>query len=170
MRNLIVAAFLEPVTEGLEFPRDDWPLHVTLAKFDVDVPDSATAPGPDQLADRIAGLMAAPVTAALGSPLSAGGEAGFGRSGLVPVSLILPSGPLQALHKSLVRIVADLPGRITTPAYTLAGYRPHVSHRGERRVVEGESLVLDRVALVDMAPDGGHATRRVLKLWALPTA
>ncbi len=57
MRNLIVVAFLEPVTEGLEFPRDDWPLHVTLAKFDVDGADTATVPGPDQLAGRIAGVI-----------------------------------------------------------------------------------------------------------------
>ncbi len=71
--------------------------------------------------------------------MTAGSEAGFGRSGLVPVTLILPSGPLQALHESLVRIAADLPGRITTPAYTLAGYRPHVSHRGERRVVKAKA-------------------------------
>ncbi len=35
MRNLIAVAFMEPVTEGLEFPRDDWPLHITLVKFDV---------------------------------------------------------------------------------------------------------------------------------------
>ena len=35
MRNLIAVAFVEPVAEGLEFPRDDWPLHLTLVKFDV---------------------------------------------------------------------------------------------------------------------------------------
>ena len=35
MRNLIAVAFVEPVAEGLEFPRDDWPLHITLVKFDV---------------------------------------------------------------------------------------------------------------------------------------
>src|SRR6476469_6234667 len=35
MRNLIVVAFVEPVTEGMEFARDAWPLHITLVKFDV---------------------------------------------------------------------------------------------------------------------------------------
>ncbi|MET3919232.1 2'-5' RNA ligase family protein [Arthrobacter sp. UYEF20] len=170
MRNLIVVAFLEPVTEGLEFPRDDWPLHVTLAKFEVVGHAGAPASVPDALAERIAGLMAAPVAAALGTRLAAGGEAGFGRSGLIPVRLIEPSEPLQALHESLVRMVAALPGRITAPAYALAGYRPHVSHRGDRRVRDGQVVVLDRIALVDMAPDGGHATRRVLKLWTLPAA
>ena len=76
MRNLIAVAFVEPVAEGLEFPRDDWPLHLTLVKFDVvkfDVvkfgaveprEEAGTEPEPDApasvdpLAERIATLMA----------------------------------------------------------------------------------------------------------------
>lgn len=172
MRNLIVVAFLEPVAEGLEFPRDDWPLHITLVKFDVaDASPAAAAeadhepPAGDPLAERIAGLMAEPVAAALGSRVTAGSEAGFGRSGLIPVNLIEPSLPLQELHEALVAVVAGLSGRISTPGYTLEGYRPHVSHRGEKRVSEGEQLAVGRIALLDMAPDGGHASRRILKLW-----
>jgi hypothetical protein len=173
MRNLIVVAFLEPVIEGLEFPRDGWPLHITLVRFDV-VParEAATRPGPgpgpvpgDPLAERIAALMDGPVTAALGSPVSVGAEAGFGRNQSVPVSLIEPSAALAALHSALVRIVAELPGRIPTPDYILDGYRPHVSHLREKRPNPGDMVVLDRIPLVDMAPDGGHATRRVLRLW-----
>lgn len=173
MRNLVVVAFLEPVTEGLEFLRGDWPLHITLVRFDV-VPgrEAATGPGPgpgtvpgDPLAERIAALLAGPVTAALGSPVAVGGEAGFGRNQSVPVSLIEPSAALTALHGALVRIVAEQPGRIPTPDYILDGYRPHVSHVRGKRPSPGDVLVLDRIALVDMAPDGGHATRRVLRLW-----
>ncbi|MEV5052732.1 hypothetical protein [Arthrobacter sp. LAR12-1-1.1] len=183
MRNLIAVAFVEPVAEGLEFPRDDWPLHLTLVKFDVvkfDVvkfgaveprEEAGTEPEPDApasvdpLAERIATLMADPVTAALGCRLSVDGEAGFGRAGSIPVNLIEPSEELQFLHNELVRIVEQLPGRISTPAYTLEGYRPHVSHHGDKRLQQGDTFALDRIALVDMAPDGGHATRRILKLW-----
>ena len=177
MRNLIVVAFLEPVTEGMEFPRDAWPLHITLVKFDVvgqppegdgtgaDNDGDAAAVAGDALAARVAALMDAPVRAALGSALTVGGEAGFGRGGSVPVSLIEASAPLQALHEALVRAVEALPGRIATPGYTMAGFRPHVSHRGEKAPRAGDHVELDRVALVDMAPDGGHATRRLLRLW-----
>ena len=190
MRNLIAVAFVEPVTEGLEFPRDDWPLHITLVKFDVVEPhreagtpagttgdaaaepapepggEPSAAPGPgDPLAGTIATLMAEPVAAALGSQVMVGGEAGFGRAGSIPVNLIEPSAELQSLHNALVRIVLELPGRIPAPAYTLEGYRPHVSHHGDKRLHQGDAVVLDRIALVDMAPDGGHATRRILKLW-----
>jgi 2'-5' RNA ligase superfamily len=169
MRNLIVVAFLDPVTEGMEFPRDGWPLHITLVKFDVvdhlaSTDDDGGGAG-DALAARVAGFMDAPVRAALGSTVTVGGEAGFGRGGSIPVSLIRPNAALQSLHEALVGAVAALPGRIATPGYTMAGYRPHVSHRGEKAPGTGEQLLLDRVALVDMAPDGGHATRRVLRLW-----
>lgn len=170
MRNLIVVAFLEPVTEGVEFPRDAWPLHITLVKFDVVGPlpegnnDGDAAAG-DALAARVAALMDAPVRAALGSVVTVGGQAGFGRGGSVPVSLIEASAPLQALHEALVRVVEGLPGRVATPGYTMAGFRPHVSHRGGKAPRAGDPVELDRVALVDMAPDGGHATRRVLRLW-----
>ena len=174
MRNLIAVAFVEPVAEGLEFPRDDWPLHLTLVKFDVAEPrqGAGAEPGPgtppasgDPLAEQIATLMTDPVATALGSVLSVGREAGFGRAGSIPVNLIEPSEQLQVLHNELVRIVEQLPGRISTPAYTLEGYRPHVSHHGDKRLRQGETFALDRIALVDMAPDGGHATRRILKLW-----
>lgn len=177
MRNLITVAFVEPVAEGLEFPRDDWPLHLTLLKFDVVEPrrDAGTGREPaappvsgDPLAERIATLMAGPVAAALGCRLSVGGEAGFGRAGSIPVNLIEPSEQLQVLHNRLVRIVEQLPGRISTPAFTLEGYRPHVSHHGDKRLRQGETFALDRIALVDMAPDGGHTTRRILKLWTEP--
>ena len=187
MRNLIAVAFMEPVTEGLEFPRDDWPLHITLVKFDVVEPrqeagttaeaaaDAAAevgeAPVPgDWLAGKIATIMADPVAAVLGCPVTVGGEAGFGRAGSIPVNLIEPSAALQSLHDALVRMVQELPGRISTPAYTLEGYRPHVSHHGDKRLHQGDTALLDRIALVDMAPDGGHATRRILKLWAQPPA
>ncbi|MDF9750067.1 hypothetical protein M2428_001511 [Arthrobacter sp. ES3-54] len=194
MRNLIAVAFVEPVAEGLEFPRDDWPLHLTLVKFDVvtsdvvksgalkfDVVDprqdagTEREPGAppasgDPLTEQIATLMTDPVAAALGCRLSVDGEAGFGRAGSIPVNLIEPSEQLQVLHNELVRIVEQLPGRISTPAYTLEGYRPHVSHHGDKRLRQGETFALDRIALVDMAPDGGHATRRILKLWTVGAA
>lgn len=179
MRNLILVAFIEPVTDGLVFPRDDWPLHITLVKFDVDVKsgvdlesdgdggktgDGGQASG---LAERIAGLVDLPVRAALGTRLTIGDDAGFGRLGSVPVSLVEPSQPLQDLHESLMGTITGLPGRVATPDYTLDNYRPHVSHHGGKRARPGDIVVLDRVALVDMAPDGDPSVRRILRLWEL---
>jgi hypothetical protein len=172
MRNLILVAFVEPVTEGLVFPRDNWPLHITLVRFDVDVKhDEGTkhdGGGQDaSLANRIAGMIDPSVRAALSTRLTIGDDAGFGRLESVPVSLVEPSPALQELHVSLVGTVTGLPGRVPTPNHTLDNYRPHVSHHGDKRIRPGDVVVLDRVALVDMAPDGNHSVRRILHLWEL---
>lgn len=165
MRNLIFVAFMEPVAEGQVFPPTDWPLHITLLRFDVRF-DAGTTEGAD-VAERIAGLADAPAAAALGTPLTVGADAGFGRDGSVPVSLVAPHPALQQLHEQLVYLVADAGGRVLTPGHTLAGYRPHISHHGSKRLHQGDAVVIDRVALVDMAPGGDHTIRRVLRLWSL---
>jgi hypothetical protein len=161
MRNLILVAFVEPVAEGLVFPRTDWPLHITLVRFDAGTTDGADP------AECLAALAEAPAMAALGASLTAGNDAGFGRHGSVPVSLIEPQPDLQILHERLVAAVGILGGKVLTPAHTLSGYRPHVSHHGDKRLQPGDAVVLDRIALVDMAPDGDRTVRRVLRLWSL---
>ncbi|GGH95785.1 2'-5' RNA ligase family protein [Arthrobacter liuii] len=166
LRNLIFVAFVEPVTDGQVFPRTDWPLHITLVRFDAACTDSA------DVAERLAGLADAHAAAALGAGLAVGEDAAFGRNGSVPVSLMEPTPALQNLHGQLVAIVEGLGGRIPTPRHTLSGYRPHISHQGAagpggKRLHPGDAVVLDRVALVDMAPDGDHTIRRILRLWSL---
>lgn len=158
MRNLILVAFVEPVTDGLVFPRSEWPLHITLVRFDVE----------DAAVERVAALASPHAAAALGAALSVGEDAGFGRKGSVPVSLIKLQPDLQALHERLVAAVESVGGTILTPAHTLSGYRPHVSHKGDKRLNPGDGVVLDRIALVDMAPDGDRTVRRILQLWSLP--
>ena len=157
VRNLIFVAFVEPVTDGLVFPRTHWPLHITLVRFDVDSDGAA-----EQLAS-----MAGPLTEpALGATLTVGEDAGFGRNGSVAVSLVQPQKDLQTLHEQLVGAVGSLGGKVLTPTHTLSGYRPHVSHHGDRKLNPGDAVVLDRIALLDMAPDGDRTVRRVLRLWS----
>jgi hypothetical protein len=164
MRNLIFVVFAEPVADGQVFPRTEWPLHITLVRF-----DAGSTNGAGVAAD-IAQLAEPAAAASLGTPLTVGEDAAFGRNGSVPVSLVEPHPALQELHERLVQVVAGTGGRILTPGHTLAGYRPHVSHHGAgpggKRLHPGDAVVLDRVALVDMAPGGDHAIRRVLRLWS----
>lgn len=159
MRNLIWVAFTEPVHPGLVFPRSDWPLHITLLRFDV---------GPELSADVddvLADLAEAPVKGALGTRLRVGEEAGFGHLGSIPVSLIEHNPLLQGLHDELVEAAVSNGARIATPNYVLEHYRPHISHHDGKRPKPGDAVVLDQVALVDMAPDGNHTIRRILRLW-----
>ncbi|WP_247041556.1 2'-5' RNA ligase family protein [Arthrobacter rhizosphaerae] len=165
MWNLILVAFLEPVALGGEFPSGRWPLHITLVKFDVGSSPGGEAGGRDEVAARVVASVDGAVKTALGTRLTIGDEAGFGLRQLVPVNVVEPHPRLQALHESLLREVQNLGAVVSTPAYTLQNYRPHVSHQGDSRPHRGDAVVLDRVALVDMAPDGDRRIRRVLELW-----
>ena len=195
MRNLVAVAFVEPVSAGQVFARDAWPLHITLVRFDVAEPpadadddDGPGAPassavpaasggtpeaGPPEagplashpLETEVARRMDPVVRAALGEVLTAGEPANFGRNGSIRVTLIAPNERLQQLHEGLLDVVESLHGRVATGAYTRSGYRPHVSHQGAKMLKTGDRLVLDRVALVDMAPGGTHSSRKVLTLW-----
>jgi len=164
MRNLVMVVFVEEVAEGLVFPRDDWPLHITLLRFDV---DSSPGSRPD-VVPHLEQLLAAPVAGALGAELTVGAEERFGRQGSIPVSLVDHHPLLQGLHEELFDAVAGLGGNVATPHHTLEGYRPHISHHNGKRPHEGDAVLLDRVALVDMAPGGKHTIRKILKLWRLP--
>lgn len=128
-------------------------------------PPAADPQESDPLADEVARRMDPIVRAALGEVLTAGEPANFGRNGSIPVTLIEPNKRLQQLHEGLLDVVESLRGRVATGAYTRSGYRPHVSHQGAKMLKKGDRLVLDRVALVDMAPGGTHSSRRVLSLW-----
>ena len=171
MRNLILVAFVEPVSVGLVFPRTDWPLHITLLRFDMESPRSAGAPaGPaGDVADLLAARAGPPARAALGARLTVGPDAGFGRLGSVPVSLVEPDPRLEALHRDLFDAVTALGGKVATPNFVLDHYRPHISHHDGRRLRPGDAVVLDQIALVDMAPEGNHALRRILHLWSQGT-
>ncbi|OFI39091.1 hypothetical protein BIU82_15715 [Arthrobacter sp. SW1] len=165
MWKLVMVVFTEEVAEGLVFPRDDWPLHITLLRFDLESPPEA----PSDVVHHLAERAAAPVKGALGAELTVGADERFGRQGSIPVSLVEHHPLLQGLHEELFDAVAELGGNVATPHHTLAGYRPHISHHNGRRPHEGDAVLLDRVALVDMAPGGNHTIRRVLKLWRLPS-
>ncbi len=91
----------------------------------------------------------------------------FGRRHDVPVTLIEDDGRLTGLRNALVgalRLPATSPrGRAVPPA----PFRPHVTVKGERHATEGETLVLEQIALVDMAPRSSPGGREVLATTAL---
>ncbi|WP_347109114.1 2'-5' RNA ligase family protein [Paenarthrobacter sp. S56] len=164
MRNLIWVAFTEPVHEGLVFPRSDWPLHITLLRFDVGNDGGADVAG------VLADLAEVPINGALGTEVTVGEDAGFGHLGSIPVSLIKHNPLLQGLHEELVEAAVAHSARIATPNYILGHYRPHISHHDGKRPSPGDVVVLDQIALVDMAPEGNHTIRRILRLWTQDAA
>ncbi|WP_138444418.1 2'-5' RNA ligase family protein [Sinomonas susongensis] len=153
----VVVAWIEPAGVGVPFSKREWPLHVTLLRF-----DAPRVPALDAVGRAIA-VDDGPI------PVVVAGDADFGFRGRVRVSLVQPEPRLQALHDRIVAEVAEAVeaggGRIHSPQHTGAGFRPHISVQGERRVHRGERLILDTFALVDMAPDGDSSIRVPVAAW-----
>ncbi|MET1034618.1 MAG: 2'-5' RNA ligase family protein [Arthrobacter sp.] len=157
MGSYVLVVFVRRLPEGAVFERATWPLHATLLRFD-------SREGAGTVASRVGPALAAVRSFAA----EVGAEAGFGRDGSVPVSLLDADSGLARLHGELLDALeghATLPGR----QHTRAGYRPHVSHTAGRPR-PGDRLLVDHVALVDMRPDGDPARRRVAAVWPLGSA
>lgn len=150
-RVYCVIASLSALPVGEWIDRAHWARHVTVCP-----PFGA---GPRDI-DAVAAILRS--VAATTPPLSAtvGDEALFGPAGETAVQLV-DSSPLRRLHETLL----DEFGRAVTlapiaPAYSGAGYRPHLTVVDSHRMKPGASLELDVLLLVELAP-GGDRSRAV---------
>ncbi|MEA5453925.1 2'-5' RNA ligase family protein [Sinomonas sp. JGH33] len=153
----VVVSFVEPTPVGTRFSKRAWPLHVTLVR--VDMPRAAALAACGRAFSALDGAIRVHVA----------GDADFGYRGRVRVSLIEAEPALQELHERVLAEVQEAVregrGHVHSPQHTGAGFRPHVSVQGERRVHRGDWLALETVSLVDMAPGGDTSMRDVVAAW-----
>jgi len=150
--RLVVVLPLAPLRVGDSFAVSDWPLHITV------VPPFLTDADPADVAAVVASAVAGqPVIRA-----TAGPDALFGRHHDVPVSLVADNPELARLHRTLVEALLPFAAAPEEPAFTGAGFRPHVTVKNQGRVNEGDALALTQVTLVDMAPRSAPSGRTVL--------
>lgn len=152
MGAFVVVVFVQPVAAGLTFERSQWPLHITLARFD-------TKENVDVVMDRLGPAL----TRHLGFGVRVGGDDFFGRNGTVHVSLIEPELRLQRLHEECLAAVGPA-AHLLSPHHTGKHFRPHVSHT-VGRLQPGDEVNVRQAALVDMRPDSDSRFRRVLGVW-----
>ena len=152
MPRLVVVLPLAPLNVGDTFLVRDWPLHVTvLAPFLTDA-----APG------AIAEALAAAASALPGLSVVAAGAERFGRRHDIPVTVLEPHPGLTALHEAVVAAVRPFAAAPDEAAFTGTEFRAHITDKHHARVQTGDTLELDQLALVDMAPRADPAGRAVL--------
>lgn len=156
MARFVVVLPLVPLAAGDEFTVAQWPLHVTLVE---PFPTTRSAEEIARLLEGVDGIRP-------GSPAiraAAGDEAMFGRRRDVPVTLVRDTGELAALRSrtlaALRTVGIDVQPRLD--------YRPHVTRKHHGRIIPGDRVVLDTVALIDMRPPQGGHHRRVVAAWPL---
>ncbi|TDW28695.1 2'-5' RNA ligase superfamily protein [Cryobacterium psychrophilum] len=150
--RLVVVLPLSPLQVGDQFPVNEWPLHITvLAPFRTDA-----APG------HVAALIAAAASAEPAIPAVVGRKQMFGRRHDVPVSVMVENEALTRLHEQLVAAVGPLGESPQEPAFTGAEFTPHITFKNHGRMHAGDTVLLEQIAVVDMAPRSAAGGRTVL--------
>lgn len=157
MSRLVIVLPLSPLRVGDRFAVHEWPLHVTV------LPPFKTDATGTEIRDAIRSVAA-------GRPalrMVAAGDELFGRRHDIPVTVLAQNEQLTALHDTLRTVVRQFAAQPDEPAFTGAGYRPHVTVKSHARVREGDTFMLSQLAVVDMAPRAS-AGRTVLATIDLP--
>jgi 2'-5' RNA ligase len=157
MSRLVVVLPLSPLTEGDSFAVSEWPLHVTV------LPPFLT----DATASEVADAIRSAASAHPAMRVVAAQDELFGRRHDIPVTVIAASAKLAALHQALRAAVRPFAAAPDEPAFTGAGFRPHVTVKTHGRVHTGDQFTLTQLAIVDMAPRSSSG-RTVLATIELP--
>lgn len=142
MSRLVVVLPLSPLREGDQFAVSEWPLHITV------LPPFLT----DATGSEVGAAIRSSASALSEIRVVAAQDELFGRRHDIPVTVMGECEQLTALHRALRRVTLPFAATPAEPAFTGAGFRPHVTVKAHGRVREGDEFTLTQLAVVDMAP------------------
>lgn len=153
MQKYTIVVFLGSIPTGTEFAASQWPLHVTLApRFAFEWNSDCTA----QIKELTHSQKA--ITAAAQNDIY------LGPAKNIHVTKVAPNMNLQLLHKKLVDFLEKGGAIFDEPHYNNDGYLPHVTIRSPTiRAVEGDTIIIDHLAVIDMYPNGDIHNRKVIE-------
>jgi len=152
-----LVSFIQPVAIGTEFNMADWPLHVTLADvFAINSPQTYIE---YELAKLLSGQ---PSVNAFAME-----EAILGTTNVV---LLNKTEDLINLHMILVNLLEKNHAVFNSPEFTREGFLPHCAVQIAERILTGDKVNIETIALVDMFPDGIWQQRKVIRNFKLQHA
>lgn len=144
-----VASFFRDLPVGFEFPREETPLHATLAGvFAISLDGDATA---DVLKECIEKF----------KPLTIKGETVEKWNDGLKVALIKHSYEFDGLYREVQKRLIDAGAVFNEPQYLGDGFQPHVTFQKSGQLDPGGSQAIRSVSLVDMFPGGNGYRRRI---------
>lgn len=145
---------IEPIYEGLEYEFTEWPLHITLASvFAVSV-----------TGDQLGGELQKRVATQKSLTMQAESEDWFGPERTVGVMKLQMTPAFSELYTKVHELLIGLGASFNEPQYEGEGYIPHSAHQKAARLHIGDQVTVNKLALIDMFPDGNGYRRRVTKL------
>ncbi len=154
--EFVVVSFLESLQEGDRFPKQDWPLHVTIA------PPFSLGNFSPELDQGLRNLSESQTSFAA----RVGSEALFGPKQDVPVNLI-SSDSLTELHGRIVSELEQHHASFRNRNHVETGYHPHVTHQQEGRLHEGQEITLRTIELVALTSPRDEEAREVIRSYHL---
>ena len=144
-----VASFFDAIEIGYTFPRDDVPLHATLAGvFAVDMQGSAIAAF---ISDAINEFKAFSVVAHE-----------IEQWGPIQVATLHKSEEFNNLYTTIQEVLLEKGAVFNEPQYLMDGFTPHVTHQKTAVLRPKEHATVRSVSLVDMFPDKDGEKRRII--------
>lgn len=141
MTELVVIAPLTMIAVGDQFDQGAVPLHLTVLP-----PARVTQDQIPAIVDAVCAIAAAT------SPIMATARAydQFGKDGSVAVTTVEPSAELRQLHHQLLTAAQSVGAVPRQASFTGDGYRPHITHTHDHRMVRpGEVVTLTTLAVLD---------------------
>lgn len=144
-----VASFFDDLEIGYEFPREETPLHATLAGvFAI-----------NKSGDEIADLLKQCLIDTTGFSVRGLAEERWGDE--LIVTTLEDSQQFSALYAGVQDRLLNKGAVFNEPQYLHDGFTPHVTQQREGKLSVGESAQISRVSLVDMFPGGDGYRRRI---------
>jgi 2'-5' RNA ligase len=147
-----IVSFIDPVKEGLEFNRKEWPLHITIAcagAFDMPLNSEEFIV---KLKPLISGY----------SPVKTSSTS-FEQFGAHKVTILDKTKELNSLHKEVISLIESLGGSCGQPEYVLENFRPHCTVQKSGNLQLDTDVTLNSISLVDMFPNSNGLRRKVTK-------
>ena len=148
-----IVSFFDDFEDGYEFHYSSWPLHVTLAdtfSIGTDI---------NKVMDELELLM----TPMKSLTLAVGEDAYFGPDKDVHVVLLNMSAELIKMHYEIVNLLKNNGLVFNDPQYQEEGYLAHIAVRPDTLLSNGESVVINKLSIVDMFPSNDGYQRKILK-------
>jgi 2'-5' RNA ligase len=145
-----IVSLLEPQPVEYEFSSKNWPLHVTLAAtFSVGTELFSFLNNVTLIARQYTPIKTHITETAL-----------FGKDNDMPVTLVENTAILQQLHEELVAAILTAKGAFNEPAYTLQGYKPHITQTD--KVLPDTTITINNITVIDMFPNENPHSRKIL--------